>query len=276
MKRFSKITLNIYNVKKWAAFLILGIFPILTFMICGMFFGMLEQIGISILGALLFAILCNMMITNPFSQMLEGKGLLTLNIDSTGIITPFILGFQRPFLKGKFQNNLVSEMFNRKAVFNLDKPNKIKDGGVQVGEEYVEIKMNKKEFVQNKFIMMNYPVLIYNAQLNTCLTKDFFSELEKSTYTENFLLYAKNKLEQLDSALRDFNRYVVDNLNEPRNTIMEFLRNNKVVVIVVVIVIILIMGFIFLPRIMGGDSSGLENAISTVSSAVSNQPVIPR
>ena len=90
--------INVLVIKKYAALLMAGFLPVMLFMIANIYYGFWAGLILLFVGMILSIILGNILLANPFTSMLEGKGLLALNIDSTGIIIPFLIGLQAPYV----------------------------------------------------------------------------------------------------------------------------------------------------------------------------------
>lgn len=259
--------INPFVLKKYAALILNGCLPVVGYAIGTMFYGL--WIGLACFGgALLVSILASKLILkNPFTMMLEGKGLLVFNIDSTGIIRPFIVYLHQPFVKGKLGSDSVNDVYDRSSVLSLAPP--VKNGDAEMGEGKVKIELDESTFNKSRFGMYHYPALIYNSQLKSCITKDMLSENEKNSFAEHGVLYLNRKLEELTSIVRDFGRYVVE-LTKPKNNIFK----NKWFIIAVVALVIILIALFAKPVINTIMSTG-GSAVSAFGSAGGN-PVIPR
>lgn len=68
--------------------------------------------------------------------------------------------------------------------------------------------------------MFHFPLLIYNSQIKSLITKEWLSEKEKDTLSEHSVLYQNIKLKDLTSVTRDFSRYIVE-LTKPVQGILK-------------------------------------------------------
>ncbi|QGH73141.1 MAG: hypothetical protein [Siphoviridae sp. ctjeG17] len=200
--------LNPYVMKKYGGLLALGFAPVIAFMSGMIFYGDV-WLSVAMAGGtfIVFLPLCVMLLRDPFRQLVEGKGLLVVNLDSTGNMTPVICGLQQPYVKGKMLNQEFEDVYDQNTVFrwsHAEKGQYIEVDGV------LYIKMNSREFNKHRFGMMNFPTLVYNAQIKSCIDKDFLSEKEKSAMAEHTTLYLNRKMEELTTALRDFGRHIID------------------------------------------------------------------
>lgn len=259
---------NPFVIKKWGALLAVGLITTIGFFIGLQFLGFLLSFVCMGVGLLLSAFIANKMLDNPFRSMLEGKGVLALNIDSTGIIRPFIMAVRPPYVEGKINNKLASDVFDRETVYNLAAPQEV--GMVQQGrgkddEVRIALILSEKEYNMGRFALFHFPVIIFNEQINSILTKDFLSEQEKQGFAEHQVLYLNRKMEELTSVIRDFGRYVVESL-KPKS-----FKISSTWVIIIVIVVIIILLVIFAPSIIptlqktaGGITSGAKSVAGAV------------
>lgn len=189
-----------------------GLFPTLAFTI------VLEMYNFwYALIALVVTLFTSMMIgiavlKNPFSSILEGKGLLTFNMDSTGILQPFIVGLNAPYIKGRLKGEAIEDIFDRNAVLQMNEPIELNPDSTNVkidGNKFT-FTLDKTAYNRARFQMLHFPVLIWNNQLKTFITKDFLSGQEKSLYSEHTTLYLTKKVEELINTNKNFARAVVD------------------------------------------------------------------
>lgn len=254
--------INWFVIKKYAALIIGPMFSVVLFAIGSLFWGIIGGIGMMFAGMLLSLLIGVLLLKNPFNSMLEGKGILVLNIDSTGIISPFIVKVQSPYIRGKFFGQNVEDVFDRSAVAQLAIPKEesgqykaMDDGGIQ-------ITLDQKEYNDGRFALFHYPVLLWNDQLKSIITKDSLSDFEKTTFAEHGVLYLNKKMEELTSVVRDFGRHVVE-LLKPEKSI---LKNKWVMIIIIIFVglMVILLG----PMVINGISGLMGNAGGAAQSAV--------
>lgn len=260
---------NPFIIKKWGALLLVGFLSTLSYMIGqAMYRNFTYALGFFGVGLILGVFLANLMLKNPFTLMLEGKGILCLNLDSTGIIKPFIVGVQSPYIYGKLGNEEVKDVFDRETIFSLAVPEKkgtaspIEEGELKGG---INISVNEEEYNKARFALFHYPCIIYNAQIKSLLTKDTLSELEKDTFAEHSVIYLNRKMEELSSSLRDFARYVVETL-KPKSSIFA---SKWFIWIVIVLIIILVA--LFAPAVikqMSGFAGEMGFSLGKAQAAV--------
>lgn len=113
---------NPFVMKRVVASVVPGLLCCVLFYVGLVGYGLVGGVGFMFGGLVLGWLLCLVLLKNPFSSMLEGKGILVLNVDSTGVIRPFIVGVQSPFIEGKLGNRRVRDSFDRNAVHNMAAP----------------------------------------------------------------------------------------------------------------------------------------------------------
>jgi len=266
------MAVNFYKLRKWGALILIGLLTTITFYV-GMtiYRNIVYGIFFMFFGILVSVLLANMLLKTPFTDMVEGKGILALNIDSTGIIRPFIVSLKSPFVMSKFGGKWIRDVFNRRATFMLAPPKKAElpakikeDGGL-------DIKLTEKDYNSGRFAMFHYPTLIYNQQLSSMVTKDFLCSQEISLFAEHQVLYLNRQLEDLTSNIRNFGRYIVDNLKPKGHGI-----TSNWVFWGILIIVIIVLGILFVPAmlkqfgIIGGNTGGsiapaIKNTLGSIS-----------
>ncbi len=263
--------LNLFVVRKYAAILLSGFLSVIFFVIGDMYYGFLYAFGFLGIGLILSVLLGTVLLRNPFTSMLEGKGILAFNFDSTGIIKPFIVALQPPFIRGKLGKENVIDVFDRATVWNLTPPVENATPAKFNEDKTIDINLSEKDYNKARFGLFHYPVIIYNEQIKSLLTKDFFSDSEKDAFAEHGVLYLNRKLEELTSVVRDFGRYVVE-LTKPKSS---FLQSKWVMFIVIGVLAVVIA--MFAPYIWTAIKGGLGSASTAVSTAGgSGAAIIPR
>lgn len=256
---------NPFVIKKWTALILLPMISLVSFYATLQFKGMLWAIGALLISLLITAILGSFILKNPFSDMLEGKGILVQNMDSTGVVHTFIVAVRSPFIEGKLNDTAVKDVFDRESVYQIATP--VKCGTCQFEGEELVIRMTKKEFQKARFQFYTYPMLIWNDQIKSMMTKDMLSQMEKQAFTEHTILYLNRKIEELSAQIRDFARYVIDQLKPSSNLL------SKWWIWLLIGGVVILLGALFLPKIMASMQGKVGGA---VSSASGNQIVTPQ
>lgn len=263
---------NLNKIKNMAAFVVPQMLTTLSFFLTLVFYNIYYAAGVFVIATAIFTVLGRAFMKNPFTQLVEGEGILALDMTSTGIIRPFIVGLAkgRPYLTGEVNGNKVKGIFNRSSVTQLNAP--VEAGNhykiVEDKEGHVKLYFNIDLELYNaaRFQLNSFPVLIYNSQIDSILTKDFLSAQEKSVFAEHTLLYLNQKLDELTSLVRDFGRGVVESLKPKFNPLGSW------VVYAVLFVILIVLAILFGPAILesfSGTGAIASNALETTNSAIS-------
>lgn len=262
---------NVYKIKKLGGFILCSFIPLTCFVLGSNFWGFIGGLGIFAIGAIISLLIANSMISNPFTVMLEGGGLLALDISSTGIIKPFICQVNQPYITGKISGDNITDVYDRDAVLQLANP--LTAGKVLVKDGKVTVTLNQDEFNRARFGLYQYPVLIFNGQVKSLLTKDFLSENEKRSFAEHGILYLNRKLEELTGVVRDFGRYIVE-LTKPQQGFMQ--KYPWVIWLLIIGGIVILALFIgpVIKQVMGGMQGGAANVVGKVTDTIN--PVVPR
>jgi hypothetical protein len=254
--------INPFIIKKYGALLTASVLTTIIFFMCLTYLGFLIALGGMLIGALISVFIGSALLANPFTKMLEGQGLLVLKIDSTGIIEPFNVVVQQPYIKGNIQGQEVNDIFNREAVYSLTTPKHDAGKAIISNEGKVDISLDERDYNKARFQLFQYPCLIYNNQIKSLLTKDWLSDQEKSSFAEHGVLYQNRKLEELTSAMRDFGRYVVDQLRPKQGL------NLGKWGIIILIVVLGILAVLFAPKLYASLTGTVNSAANIAGNAV--------
>ena len=135
-----------FSVRKYAALLMCCFISTIMFVIGNIYYGFLWAFGFLALGMMLSILIANMLLKNPFTSMLEGQGILAFNFDSTGIIKPFLVKLQPPFIKGKLGKDNVIDVFDRATVWNLTPPVENDTPAKFNEDKTIEIKLSERQY----------------------------------------------------------------------------------------------------------------------------------
>lgn len=257
---------NILLIKKWAALTLTPLFVVIGYMVGDIFYGFWAALGI-MLGMLVFsALIANLMLKNPFSDMIEGKGIMVIDMNSTGVLRPFIVQVTPPYVKGRMGKEEVADIFDREAVFNLAAPKKTKSSAVYSEDGGLTISLDEETYNRGRFALFHYPCLVYNSAIKSIVTKDFLSKKEKDAFAEHGVLYLNKKVEELTSYVRDFGRGIVE-LIKPKQSIWA---NKWVIIIIIIFVLLLAAAFVpvIIKTIQG--QGGISSLIPTQGSVIPN------
>lgn len=246
-------------------------FVLVLFLFMDLFLGLI--IGIVVFVAL-FLISVLFLLKHPFLSMIEGSGNMLLTLDSTGLIRPFLLKINPPRMQTQIGNKTVSSLYDRKLLTYLVPPlianafstkEKVFNEETQKEEEeeFTVIKFKKKDYPKLAFGFEGKPTFIYNSLKNTFLSKEMLAELEEKVVAHHLLLNLIAKTEELHGLLRDFVRYIVEQLR-PKEQWWQ----NKWLWIVIIIVGGLVMLFVLLP--------GMPQIMQAGNNLFAGSPITPR
>lgn len=209
-------------------------------------------------GLLLSVVIGTILLNNPFQLMLEGKGLLTGTLDSTGIIKWFIVGLQKPYVRGMVDDGEVTDVFNRDAVFMMSPPQKAEKPAEVKEDGGLTINLTEKEVNTSRFGMWQYPVFLWNGQNKTMITKDFLAKHESDMMARHNIIFLNRKVEQLSEDVKNFARHVVElhRKGKPKLTAGW--------IIIIVIVLLAVLAWLFAPALIDAFSG----VYGTVNNAV--------
>jgi len=260
--------INPFIIKKYAALIIVGMFSSIFLLVGTIYYGVPIGIVCMFAGLLTGVIVANLLLKNPFTTMLEGKGILAINLSSTGIMQTFIVKVNPPYIQGKLNGKLVNDVFNRSTVMQLEPPKPANKPAQFLENGGIKIELDKDELNSARFGFFQYPCLIWNNQLHSVLTKDFLSDKEKGAFAEHGILYLNRKTEELTSHIRDFGRYIVETLKPKDN----FFANKWVWLIIVVVLIIL--AALFAPAIINAIKPMMAGVGTAAGAATKAQSAI--
>jgi len=265
-----EIMINGFKLKRIFSPLIASAIATSCFFVGIYYYDIIVAFILMFVGILIGTLVGSVISKNPFTPMLEGKGIIAFNLDSTGVMKPFMVSLDNPYIKGKYGSKQIKDIFNRSTTLNLSKPIMNKTPAKFTDDGKIHIILDEDEYNKGRFGLFHYPCLIWNDQIKSILTKDFFSEQEKTAFAEHGILYLNRTMEELTQSIRDFGRYIVENIKP-----MAKLMNNKgivIIILIVFVVIILVMfgGPIFsaIQNTLGGNG----NIIQDVSNAAAITP----
>lgn len=258
-------------MKKATALILAGVIPALSFFMILTFYGLIFGTLAFVVSILFMYFVSSRLLKNPFTDMLEGNGILVIRFDSTGIIQPFIMQVQSPFIKGKLNKKPVSDVFNRETVYQMAEPIKLSEKAIIENETITvpEKALSISEYNKARFGLYQYPVLVWNDQLKSFITKDWLSEKETMAFATHNILFLNRTLEDLSFSIRNFARHVVETIRPGTNILA-----NKWTWIIVV-GFLLVLAAMFAPALI----QNFQNLAQTASSAIPGNPgdaVTPR
>lgn len=260
---------NLYKVKKMVSLLILGMLPTFAFFMFMMFnFGIIYSIVVWVLMVVIGMLIFSVLTRHPLMSLIQGEGMLGLTFDSTGVIEPFLVKVNPPFIKGFMAGKKqVSSLFDRNAVFYMKNPQKADMNFKNEDEDFktYTLKIPKGKESQLTYMFQQYPTFIFNKNLDVFLTKDSLAKIETEGMIKHLVLYLKVKTEELTSIMRDFARYVIE-MTKPKQPFLA--GKGKLLMIIAIIVAIIILIVLFAPSIINIIGPALNLGTSTVSGSL--------
>jgi len=261
---------SMYTAKKYGSYLLSGMLPSIFFIMGLLLLGDLI-IGIVFLFIGIFgsSIFSTFLTRHAFTQMMEGQGLVTLTLDSTGVVIPFITKLAAPFIHGTLKGKEADGVYNRDMVGYLTAPKKgnmvsvpgscFDDGKAR---SYLEMP-TEDEKADYLFRMDQYPCFFYNRNIDAYLSKDSLSTFEKEVFTKNNSLFILKKTQQLSSDVRDFARYIVEHAKPKSGGIFG---GKGWMIIIVLAIVIIIFALLFGPALFNTLSGAAQNTGSVLPS----------
>jgi len=264
--------MNLQKLKWAGSYALVGLVPTVfffAFLVMKNFWWGLGGLFLSFIPA---KILAYKIIKHPFTEMLQGQGMIAFTLDSSGVMVPFIVKQNLGKIYSLFENIEKTSVFNRKNVAYLSPP---REGDLVVGlyedkkgkvvGKDIFIKIPKKMY-EYSFRFDQYPVLLFDKNSKRWLPKDFFQEKEME-YKKNMMLELEQKLEDVGRNIRDFARYIIE---KSRPTKSHTLAKRLLIVFLVVLVL---GGIIYLFMSQGANGG---NLVQTGQQALQNNLVSPK
>jgi hypothetical protein len=259
--------LNFFRVKKWSALFLVGILPVILFIIFidagyGLLMSAMGSLVMAIIGIPIFSLI----VRHPLLKLIEGGGLLVMTFDSTGVIDTFLAQVRPPFVRSTYHNEPADSLYDRDTVWYMKMPKKATLRNVKTddpNEITMELKYKKADETKITYAFGSLPCLIWNKNMQTFMSKDSLAKMEVESVIKHLVIYLKKKTEELTSVLRDFARYVVETTKpqKPRSIFSNW------IFWVAIIIAIVIIAYLFLPQI--------ESTVQTTHISIPSLPSIP-
>jgi hypothetical protein len=112
--------LNPYTIKKNIALLVVAIIPLLTYVVFSTFYNMILAIIGFVLSLIIIIPFAGLLLRHPFRGIVEGEGLLALDLNSTGMLQPFILKKNKEWVSNEQKG--IMRLYNRRNVHYIKPP----------------------------------------------------------------------------------------------------------------------------------------------------------
>jgi hypothetical protein len=203
---------NSYVIKKNIALLIVALVPLIVYVVFSTFYNMILGIISFVLTLIIVIPLAGLLMRHPFRSIIEGEGLLALDLNSTGVLQPFIL--QK---KGEWVSNEpkgIMRLYNRRNVHYMKPPLKA---------EYYDLTTIEFNDVTN--IQMEAMGLNPDEPQDIDKIKKFVDEIKNNWYYTipdndtlseyNLIVYPKQKATDLRFQLESYITFLYnDNLKD--------------------------------------------------------------
>jgi len=249
--------INPYKIKELTGLIIPQFLTVIVTLIVTIMYGLMMGSIFAMLSMVVGYVVGKAIIKNPFSTMLKGEGLLTIPLDSTGVLKPFICTYKKGFLENIEKG--IKAPFDRAVVHNFNPPENKSDSDIVRDKDTDDLymKISKDKFNASRFSMNQYPVLLWNDQIQSFITKDWLSEKESKTFSRHQIIHANKMVQELVRDIRNFGRYIADNATKRFANIFA----NPIMQYAIWIIIIGLIGFLlvkFGPQLMGGVGDALN------------------
>lgn len=262
--------LNPFKIKKWVALILAGMIPTVLFTIVSMIQDFLWGIIVWILAVIFMVLIGFKLLNNPFSDLLEGKGLLAVNMDSKGLLQFFIVGVGEGVLRSNFQGKNIGGVFDRDNVANFSVPVKTESKVQRTEDGGLKWEISGDELNDTRFAFNQYPLLIWNDMSGTFISKSELGKFEREIISYDKVSFLAKKAERLSDAMLNFGRHLVDQL-KPKPGM--FGAMPTWLVILLGVIIMAIVGVFLFKAMQGGGFGALGSAAGAAKGAVN--PIQP-
>ena len=254
------------------AFSVFGVLQIFLIAIGALFFGgIFSGLIIGIICLFPLYIMVSGFLNDPLFQIVDGKGILCIGMDSTGFATPYNAEVSLPNIFMKVRGKTVDGTFDRKITSYLGDPEKanyyIEE---KTGDLY--IRLPKKDIKKKEQRLSGArPMFFYNEKTNTFWDKDIMAGMESKTITENLSVLTLSRVRTFIDAVGVLNKHFAD-LHKP-NKMLDFLNNPWIKAIIIILLIVVVLMFLLpnIPKLIGGA----EGVFGTVVDATGGAATAP-
>jgi len=280
--------ISMYKWKKNATLIMLGMIPLVVFILLffmmsiktfsfeGMKLTYIDITGLvlafifSIVAVMLLFFIGNKWLRHSFTKMLEGKGLVALVLDSTGLIGNFNVKINAPDMMADLptrdgipiEDTYDTEMQHRLMVpqdADMSKAYRFKqnkDGEMEITEEVDVLVLPKgNEKYDKLFSFENRPVFIYNKVMGKFLSRDALAKFEKDIEIKHSALNVLRKIINTDIHFRDFGRYIGENIKPGKKGLLASHPIIKWILIAMVVGMVAFIMILFIPGFLQAGSN---------------------
>lgn len=261
------------------AFSIFGVIIIFLVAIGTLFYGgILSGLLFGIIGMMPLYFLVSGFLNDPLFQLVDGKGILCLGVDSTGYITPYNAEVALPNIFMKVRGKVIDGTFDRKITDYLADPKKA-NAYIEPESGDLYLRLPKKDIKKKEFRLAGArPTFFYNEKTGTFWDKDTLAGMESKTITENLAVLTLMRFRTFIAAVGALNKHFAD-LHKP-NRMLELLSSPWIKALIIIILIVVVIMFLApnLPTIMssfGGVTETVLGATGGAATAPLSSPTLP-
>lgn len=214
---------NFYTIKRYMAITVSGALPIIAYQLALLKTDLLIAL-VAGLGTLVLCIpICSFVLRNPYTDWLEGKGILLNNLDSTGLVLPVNIKVRNDSIFGRIAGQDIEDIFNRETVHQMKDPITAKVKGAEVivnNKKYFLWALDEEEFNGARHSLVSKPFIIWNNQTKSLVTKDWWSSQEKDLFAEHVLLRVDRRLAEVSLVMKNMSRNVINLALKPQGGLL--------------------------------------------------------
>ena len=279
---------SFYRFKRYAFYITLLTLPFLVFMIMFLTMGLkrvylgeglyttllspldtLICIVVTIVTGGIIIAVGNRLLRHPILSMIEGSGLLTFILDSTGLINLFNVIVDAPRMIGKkpgMKNVDLNETYDVDIMHRIVFP---KDAPLTKGYEISRDATGKSVFTEKMVLVLpddekrhdtlfkfeSVPVFIYNKVMGQFISRNLLANNEKDIQLKHSSLNILYKLASIGDQFRDFGRYAGELTKPKPSGLFAKMPWLKYVLIAAVILVVIMVILMFVPGFTKGLGS---------------------
>ena len=264
------------TMKKISMFLLLGIFPLLVYLILTVFgINLMESALIAIFFALILIVITHKITDSPFLRMFEGSTYGALTFDSRGKIDFFDVKLVNGTFKADYLGELISVPFNQGFFFRISQifgKGKIEEKVVKtdaISKTGVPLKREDKEILtltleKDKYntalFKTDFPILFYNRELKSFITKEWLHTHEKKDMLIAMGYEVNKQIKEYNKTASGITRMIVDLIGS------KFKKQSWVIMLILIIVLGAAVWYMW-PTLSETFGGTIDNATSAIGGA---------
>jgi len=257
------LSLPLQTLKKIGILIASSLLPLVAFLILILLrFDLLTAAVVCILIGLVFVLIAHKITDSPFLRMFEGKTFGVITFDSRGKIDFFDVALEGDSFVGYFMGKKIESPFNSNFFWRIS--DVFKKGKMQVEGEKMVLTLYKENFNRSVF-KTDFPILVWDKQLNSFITKDWLHTQEKKDmwFTKAFEL--KKEIIEYNRSASTITKLIVDMIGAR-------LKQQSWIIWFIVLVVIGYILWQFWPVINNMLTGTIESGTNAVSGATEALP----